>query len=337
MVTMNLQKGAEKSGGAPQDVKIVEVPKPVIQEVPTVDILVARQELKIGSTLSEPLIDRQPWPSHLVMEDFIVSDGKDKEVLGMVTRSPLQAREPVMRSKLANPNDPSFLAAGLDKEMRAVTIAVDALSGVAGFVFPGDRVDVMINHRVSLGKEKMSDNRTQERTADIMEVLVPNVKVIATDQAATANASQGIKPSASVTVEVSRVDAQRLKFGESKGKLVLALRPLTSKGEEEEISRPIGMGDISRITPPSYFPILYDSSGDFAATVINPFKGGRDSRTNGAAAPSEEKKKEISQAIKSAQAASQDDAPAAESKAPASSNILIIRGVQKENMEVKQP
>lgn len=345
LATMNMQKNPQ-SAPSSDATRVVEVPKVVVQEVPTVDILVARSAIPVGTAVNEGMLDRQPWPSHLVLEDFVVSDGQDKGVLGLVTRSPFQTREPLIRSKLSNPNDPSFLAAGLDKGMRAVTMAVDTLSSVAGFVFPGDRVDVLINHRVSLGKVDPTDPRSPEQIEDIMEVLIPNVKVIAVDQFATTVAGQGPRVPGSVTVEVSRQDAQRLKLGESKGKLVLALRPLAVEGDnEEDVARPTGMTDLSRITPPSYFPILYDPSGEYSSVVLNPFVEGEDKL-------SDKKREEIAKTMERAagtKVAGRPGKPQAmgAGSSSASSNksakkddttkVTVVRGVQKDQVEVSQP
>lgn len=341
MLTMNLQKKEEKK----DTTKIVEVPKVVVQEVPTVDILVARQEVPVGTPLTEALLDRQPWPSHLVLEDFIVSDGQDKAVVGMVTRSPFRTREPVIKSKLANPNDPSFLAAGLADGMRAVTISVDVLSSVAGFVFPGDRVDVLINHRVFMGVPDPENPRASDKGEDIMEVLVPNVKVIAIDQAATGAAGQPAKVPASVTMEVSRNDAQRLKLGESKGKLVLALRPLNTEKDNDEISPPTGLNDLTRIMPPSYYPILYDSSGEYASVVINPFSESGDKQLT------DKKKQEIQSVLANTRSAGAIGisgglpkasgaaamAPAKDSDTDSKAKVSVVHGVQKEEIEVRRP
>lgn len=341
VLTMNLQKKEETK----ETTKVVEVPKVVVQEVPTVDILVARQEIPVGTVINEGMLDRQPWPSHLVLEDFIVSDGQDKNVIGMVARSPFHVREPVIKSKLANPSDPSFLAAGLSGGMRAVTVAVDVLSSVAGFVFPGDRVDVLINHRVSLGKPEGEDGRSSDRGEDIMEVLVPNVKVIAVDQAATSNAGQGAKIPASVTVEVSRQDAQRLKLGESKGKLVLALRPLNSEKDTDEVVPPTALNDLSRITPPSYYPILYDSSGEYSSVVINPFKESGNSKLT------DKKKQEIRSIMANAAGAGAFSGAsglpkpsgaaamtqASDGESSSKSKVMVVHGVQREEVEVTRP
>jgi pilus assembly protein CpaB len=261
-------------GAEPPKEKVVVVEKPVVQvqEVPTVDILVARQVIPVGTKIKPEMIDRQPWPSHLVLPGFVVSDGKqDSDISGLVARAPFQAREPVIRTKLANPNDPSFLAAALPEGKRAITVSVDALSGVAGFIFPGDHVDMMINQQVSLGPIDPANPGGAKLTEQIVEVLVPNVKVIAIDQAAAVDAAQGIRVPSTLTLEVTRAQAQKIKLGEQRGKLVMALRPFEKEEDDAELPRPTTQADLSRTVPPSYFPVLYESEVQYPTAIINPF------------------------------------------------------------------
>lgn len=311
--------------------KIVEVVKEVPQEVPTVDVFVARAGIPVGTTLDSSSFDCQPWPSHLILDSFIVSDGKScegKDLIGLVTRSAFQAREPIIRSKLSNPSDPGFLAAGLPEGMRAVTISVDLLSSVAGFIFPGDRVDVLINHRVDLGPENPEDPNSRPLIKEIMEVLLPDIKIIAVDQMASIQ-GQGARVPASVTVEVSKQDAQKLKLGEARGRLTLALRPLAPKGEEgpdgkpaeqeeEDLARPTGVNDLTRILPPEYFPVLYSGDGDYTIAEMG---------KNASAVPPEVK-------ARMGMISNQSDAPA---KKDDTADVRIVRGVAFEDVEVKRP
>src|SRR3954471_22194706 len=76
--------------------------------VSTVEVLVAKAPIPVGTTIDESMVDRQPWPENLVLDGFIVSGGKNANIIGKVARSAFQEREPFMADKLANPNDPSF-------------------------------------------------------------------------------------------------------------------------------------------------------------------------------------------------------------------------------------
>src|SRR5580658_4035513 len=107
----------------------------------------------------------QTWPKHLKLDDMVEANPSEPSgLLKMVARTPFTKGEPIMLSRLANEKDPSFLAASLPKGMRVVTIAVDQVSGVAGFIFPGDRVDVIITHDISLSQhaEVKTDDSTKK-------------------------------------------------------------------------------------------------------------------------------------------------------------------------------
>jgi pilus assembly protein CpaB len=151
----------------------------------------------------------------------------------MVTRAPFQQQEPLISSKLANPNDPNFLAAELPKGMRVVTIQTSETQGVAGFLFPGDHVDVMMTHDVEKPvKGDISGSARTEKSL-VTETVLTNVKVMAVDQHSTnlgATDAQGkLLVPRSATLMVSPADAQRLRLAEKLGTLTLALRSLADR------------------------------------------------------------------------------------------------------------
>ena len=108
------------SGGEEQAAPVA--PQAVAQK--TVNIYIASKTIPIGSTITAEDVAAQPWPAHLALEGFIMADGKTN-VIGMVARSPFQVSEPLINAKLANPNDPNFLAGDLPAGMRVVTIPIN--------------------------------------------------------------------------------------------------------------------------------------------------------------------------------------------------------------------
>lgn len=273
-VWFTLNKKAEPE----TEVRIVEVPVPKVEEeVHTVDVMVARTRIPVGSILAPELVDYKPWPQNLVLPDFIKTDGKgDAEIMGHVARSEFSVGEPIIVSKLANPEDPNFLAGALGKGMRAITISVDSISGVAGFIFPGDHVDILTTHSVSYGAP-LQESTPAPRPGmsgggkPVAEILVPDVKVIAVDQRAAISGNAEPKPASTLTLEVTPRDAERIRLAERNGSyLSLMLRSLKQLAEEEgeeekepeKLVSPVTIEDLSRITPPSYFPILYDFNTD---------------------------------------------------------------------------
>lgn len=237
--------------------------------ISTIEILVAREAIDIGSVLEEIMIDRQPWPSHLLLDGFITAGSDDSNLVGKVARANFQKGEPITRNRIANPNDPSFLAANLPKGMRAVTMATDAISGVAGYVFPGDRVDVILTHNIP-GDIAAQNSTTYRNTnkPDVSEILVSDARVLAVNvRQISARESASSTPS-SITLEVKEVDAQSLRLGEKVGSLSLALRPLKDGDEEKlEPTKSISLTNIKVFGPQNTGGVrVIRGVGDDAAT-----------------------------------------------------------------------
>ena len=210
----------------PQPAAVAAV-QPTTPNVSTVDVLVAKTIIPMGTTLEASMIERQPWPSHLVLDGMITADSKDANLVGKVARAPFSVREPLMSSKIANPNDPSFLAAVLPEGMRAVTIATDAISGVAGYVFPGDHVDLLLTH--SIPRDVRTGNDIRVGKPQLSEVLAANVRVLAVNVRPQPGKESAANTPANVTLEVTEQDAQKIRLAEKNGGLSLALRSIKDK------------------------------------------------------------------------------------------------------------
>src|SRR5215216_4662518 len=108
-------------------------------------VLVARKALPVGTIIDAESLTYQPWPKELVQSAYYLEGSPDSDVsklLGTVVRYQVTAGQPLTRGALA---------AALGPGMRAVTVPVNLSAGVAGFVFPGDRVDIMLTQTVSGG------------------------------------------------------------------------------------------------------------------------------------------------------------------------------------------
>ncbi len=220
------------SSGSSQPVASTTSSAPVQQEIATTQIYVASQPIPIGTSITADMLTLQPWPSHLVLDGFIASDSEQK-VEGMVSRSAFQAQEPILLSKLSNPADPNFLAGALPKGMRVMTLQTNEIEGVAGFVFPGDFVDVMLTHTITKYVTPPGEEDLQQQTDTVTETLITNVKVLAVDQRASGtNATDpngNLLIPRTVSVMVSPTDAQRLRLAQQKGTLTLVLRSLADR------------------------------------------------------------------------------------------------------------
>ena len=229
----NKQAGTTPSAPAP----VASAPGP---DVTAVDVLVAREAIPVGSVLTEEMLDKQPWPGQLVLEGFITGNATDAGIVGKIVRSPIQAREPVVMSKLANMDDAGFLAATLGENMRAITLPTDAVTGVAGYVFPGDRVDVLFVHNLA---DRSKNPSVSEVLAQDVRVLAINTREVGASDAAASAASGGGTPS-SVTLEVTEEMGQKMRLAEKVGTLSLALRSIRDKANSEKPS-PSYVGSLS--------------------------------------------------------------------------------------------
>ncbi len=206
------------------------------QDFETVNVLIAARPISIGEVVAPEMLDSQPWPKHLVLEGFITSPDATQNVVKMVARSSFQQGEPIVLNRLSNPNDPSFLAANLTPGMRVVTVASDAIAGIAGFVYPGDRVDVLVTHSLPkvTDEEEDDDGMAREEKESITETLLTDVRVLAVNQWASGASPETKELPSSISLEVSLADAQKLRLSQETGYLSLALRGL----DEEDRALP---------------------------------------------------------------------------------------------------
>lgn len=189
-------------------------------------VVVAAVPLKFGDTLSADKLQEIAWPAGAVPAGAFKTT---KDLLaGEGTKQALQTigvNEPVLAGKITGPGQRATLSAVLGEGMKAVSIRVNDVLGVAGFVFPGDRVDVLLTRNVR------SDDGTDKSFVD---VLLQSIKVLAVDQVADESKDSPTVVKA-VTVEVSTKDAQKLTLAAGAGQLSLALRQAAaSKGETTE-------------------------------------------------------------------------------------------------------
>ncbi len=270
---------------APQAVPIVET-KYVEKKVVTKNIIAASMEIPVGTRLEAKHLKVQPWPEELVLPHFVLADRpvdapKDEQkvsygmesLVGLVTRSNFQVNEPMIRSKLGNPDDPSFLAASLESGMRAVTIRTSGLNGVSGFVYPGDKVDLLLNFKLDLdgaaaGFAPQAEGR--KASVEVVETILSNVKVIAVDQKAMSHTGEPPRAASAFTLALNQFDAQKVKLAEKMGTVIAVLRSIED-GEDTSIPRPTLEADLTRLTPPAYIPVMYDQNSDYVIPTVDLF------------------------------------------------------------------
>ncbi len=210
-------------------------------EVESVSVVVAKDKIELGAVLNQEMLDSKSWPKHLVLEGFATTQESGTKLIGQVARSTFMKGEPINLSRLSNPEDPNFIAANLSAGMKMVTMSSDAVAGLAGFVLPGDRVDVVVTRKHRLDPDETTLTGIADKS--VTETLVSNVRVLAVNQRATVEmktvGSDGAdnardKIPSSVSVEVSLEDAQKIRLAQDLGYVSLALRALKDKDAEGE-------------------------------------------------------------------------------------------------------
>lgn len=206
-------------------------------------ILVATRQLPAGTIIGPDSFRFQPWPKELVEKAYFLKEKTEVNTLvGTVVRYPITAGQPLTQGSLVHPDDRGFLAAALGPGMRAVTVKVSQEQGVAGFVFPGDRVDVVLAQEIDVQEGSAYPDK-QLYTA---ETIVRNVRVLATDQRYDAEDETGktpVRTFGSVTLEATPEIAEKIAVAQNMGKLSLALRPLAESTGDLEAA--IASGDVS--------------------------------------------------------------------------------------------
>lgn len=206
-------------------------------EVKGPKVLVANRALPSGTIITADAMGYQKWPEELVKDAYFIEGNSDmSQLLGTVVRFPITAGEPVTQGSLVSPGDRGFLAAALGPGMRAVTVPVSAKTGVAGFVFPGDRVDMVLTQTVE----------GEGRPLQAAETVLRNLRVLATDQTTEqATDEEGntiVKAFRTVTLEVTPQIAEKVAVAQTIGELSLVLRSISDS--QVELERAIASGDV---------------------------------------------------------------------------------------------
>ena len=177
-------------------------------------IVVAIRPLAFGTPITPDDVREAPWPADLKPEGSfakapdLLKDGR------RIVLSPFVRDEPIVAAKVGAPNQTASLSTVIEEGKRAVTVAVDDVRGVAGFIFPGDFVDVVLTRTIN-----NSDNSPQSFSDEILQ----HVKVLAIDQTAGDRQERPTVAKA-VTLELIPEQALKILLATNIGKLSLILR-----------------------------------------------------------------------------------------------------------------
>jgi pilus assembly protein CpaB len=201
----------------------------------TVRVLVAKRALSYGSTIQTGHLQWVEWPKSAVppgaftsVEELLGEKGDRRRI---VLRS-IEPGEPVLEGKITKFGESPRMSMNLNSGMRAVSISIDAVSGVAGFVAAGDRVDILL---------------TREQAGRLVSsVILQGITVIAVDQRSNSETIRA-RLGSTVTVEVNTIQAQKLALARQVGTLSLMLRGMDeASGEVMEPVTEDSLSDFQR-------------------------------------------------------------------------------------------
>jgi len=212
-------------------------PQATAVEAPTgPKVLVAQRALPVGTIITADSVSFESWPKELVKDAYFIDGEADvSKLLGTVVRFPITAGQPVTQGALVAPGDRGFLAAALGPGMRAITIPVSAKTGVGGFIFPGDRVDLMLTQTVA----------GEGQPLNAAETILRNLRVLATDQSTESETVDGktvVRAVRTVTLEVTPRIAEKITVAQNIGTLSLSLRSLADS--PAQLERVLASGNV---------------------------------------------------------------------------------------------
>jgi pilus assembly protein CpaB len=207
-------------------------PAPVAQ-LPTVEVLVAKNDIDLGKTVKAEDLQWQVWPASTASNSFIrKSDRPDavKELTGAIVRTAMMAGEPIRDQKLVKADGSGFMAAILPSGMRAVSTEIAPETGAGGFILPNDRVDVLLTRHIH-----NPDPSGGMPDIVLTEVVLRNVRVLAIDQAPKEKDGQNTLIGRTVTLELKPEQDTVLASSRQAGTLSLALRSIADANAVEVV------------------------------------------------------------------------------------------------------
>jgi pilus assembly protein CpaB len=236
---------------------------------PQKSVLVARGTIGRGQILKPSDFAWQPWPDGGFDRGYIVAGTKPIEAFaGWVARDPFVPGEPITEAKMVAPGSRGFLSAVLRPGMRAVSVPVTVTSGISGFVFPGDQVDILITHSLPAGG---NGGAYQPKAA---ETVLHDVRVLAVDQKLEGKGGEAIVAH-TATLEVTPKQSEIIAVASEMGKLSLSLRslvPSPSEASAADSSEEADSGtytrdyEVSRLLPKPL--TLKGNQSAFSVTVL---------------------------------------------------------------------
>jgi pilus assembly protein CpaB len=202
-------------------------------------VLVARGAISRGQILKPADLGWQAWPEAGIGRGYTQSGTKTiEDFAGWVAREPFAAGDPISEAKIVSPGSRGFLAAVLSPGMRAVSVPVTPTSGISGFVFPGDQVDIVVSETVP-----GSDGNGNTPPRKGAETVLRDLRVLAVDQKLDSKAGEAVVAQR-VTLEVTPKQSEIIAVASEMGKLSLSLRSLVAAPDEDTADSRDGAGTL---------------------------------------------------------------------------------------------
>ncbi|MBR0712192.1 Flp pilus assembly protein CpaB [Bradyrhizobium liaoningense] len=206
---------------------------PVAEKLPTVEVLIAKNDIQLGQAVKPDDLQWQSWPAATASSAFIRRDARpdaQTQIAGSIARVPLMQGEPIREQKLVRAEGSGFMAAILPSGMRAVSTEISAETGAGGFILPNDRVDVVLTRRL---KNPDANGATAGNDLIVSEVILSNIRVLAIDQAPKEKDGQTAVIGKTVTLELKPDQVATLSAARQGGTLQLALRSIVDVNATE--------------------------------------------------------------------------------------------------------
>src|ERR1700726_4042619 len=198
-------------------------PAEPVAQLQTVDVLVAKSDIGLGQTVAPEDMQWQTWPAATASNTFIRRNERPDattQIAGSIARAPFIAGEPIREPKLVRANGSGFMAAILPTGMRAISTEISPETGAGGFILPNDRVDVILT------KHQKDADHPSAPDVVVSEIILPNVRVLAIDQAPKEKDGQNAVVGKTVTLELKPEQAEALARARQTGTVALALRSI---------------------------------------------------------------------------------------------------------------
>jgi pilus assembly protein CpaB len=221
-------------------------------------VVVASRDLPTGHIVSREDIDVIDWPSDNVPEGFVAQPG---DAIGRGVIFTVRRNEPLLAVKLAERDGGGGLSIAIPEGKRAISVEVDEVIGVAGFVLPGTRVDVLATVMPSTDRSEITTR-----------IILQNISVLTADQSYQENPAGEPELVTVVTLLVTPEEAEALALASTEGKIQLALRNMldvdsvnTGGTRIEALVRYGGPRPAATVSAPTAAP---------TPTVIETYRGG---------------------------------------------------------------